>query len=151
MAAGPTTVAPALEQRFVDTGAVGITPDPQAWAAQDDYVHASGALADVVLAREPWLDPEALAEVDAQWRTYVDRMVSYGYDGVVVPGFLEYVTFEGVEDGDAVSGRAEPVVPAQPVATTRQAEIMSARPRTLIRRVAGGTAASEDARGRLPP
>lgn len=102
VAPGPTTVAPALERRFVDTGAVGITPDPQAYAAQDDYVHASGALSDVVLGQEPWLDPEALAEVDQQWRTYVDRMVSYGYDGVVVPGFLEYVTFAGVEDGDAV-------------------------------------------------
>ncbi len=100
--AGPRIVAPALERRFVDTGALGVTPDPQAWAAQDDYVHASGALNDVVLAQDPWLDPDALAEVDAQWRTYVDRMVSYGYDGVVVPGFLEYVTFAGVEGGDAV-------------------------------------------------
>ncbi|MGJ7442249.1 hypothetical protein [Aquipuribacter sp. MA13-6] len=100
--AGPTTVAPALGRRLVDTGAVGITPDPQAYAAQDDYVHANGALADVVLAQEPWLDPDALSDVDQQWRTYVDRMVSYGYDGVVVPGFLEYVTFAGVEDGDAV-------------------------------------------------
>ncbi len=102
VAAGPTTVAPALGRRLVDTGAVGITPDPQAYAAQDDYVHANGALTDVVLAQEPWLDPDELADVDQQWRTYVDRMVSYGYDGVVVPGFLEYVTFTGVEDGDTV-------------------------------------------------
>lgn len=96
---GPRTVAPALERRFVDTGAVGIAPDPQAWAAQDDYVHASGALGEVVLRGPPWLDPEELAAVDAEWRAYVDRMVSYGYDGVVVPGFLEYVTFDGLDDG----------------------------------------------------
>ena len=100
--AGPRRVEPVLERRFVDIGAVGVTPDRAAYAAQDDYVHATGALAAAAVAGPPWLDPEALAAVDAQWRTYVDRMVSYGYDGVVVPGFLEYVTFAGVQDGDAV-------------------------------------------------
>ncbi len=106
--AGPTVVEPALARRYVDTGAVGITPDPAAWAAQDDYVHATGALADVVLPAEPWLDVEALADVDAQWRAYVDRMVSYGYDGVVVPGFLEYVTFDGLGDGQEVYPAGSP-------------------------------------------
>jgi hypothetical protein len=105
---GPTEVVPVLGRRYVDTGAVGVTPDPDAYAAQDDYVHATGALADVVLPAPPWLDARALAAVDAQWRAYVDRMVSYGYDGVVVPGFLEYVTFDGVGDGDDVYPRGSP-------------------------------------------
>ncbi|MFC7161097.1 hypothetical protein ACFQL5_02235 [Aquipuribacter hungaricus] len=105
---GPVDVAPVLDRRFVDTGAVGMRPDPDAYAAQDDYVHATGALADVVLAEQPWLDAAALAEVDEQWRAYVDRMVAYGYDGVVVPGFLEYVTFDGVGDGEQVYPAGSP-------------------------------------------
>ncbi|MFC5381872.1 hypothetical protein [Aquipuribacter nitratireducens] len=110
VAPGPTRVAPALDRRFVDTGAVGVVPDPAAYAAQDDYVHASGALGEAVLPAEPWLDPNALDRVDAQWRAYVDRMVAYGYDGVVVPGFLEYVTFAGVGDGHAVYPAGSPYV-----------------------------------------
>jgi hypothetical protein len=108
VAAEPRTVAPALDKRFVDTGAVGMTADPTLYAPQDDYVHASGVLSDVVLDEAPWLDEARLAEIDAEWRTYIDRMVSYGYDGVVVPGFLEYVTFAGVGDGDDVYPEGSP-------------------------------------------
>ncbi|WP_336921852.1 hypothetical protein [Aquipuribacter sp. SD81] len=104
--AGP--VEPELDRRWVDTGAVGVVPDPAAYAAQDDYGHASGALSSVVLDEAPWLDPVALRDVERDWEAYVDRMVSYGYDGVVVPGFLEYVTFAGVGTGEDVYPAGSP-------------------------------------------
>jgi hypothetical protein len=93
---------PAADVRLLDFGAAGVPVDEAAYLAQDDYSHVQGFLAEALLDREPWLDPEAMADVERTWRDHVDHAVRYGYNGVVVPGFLEYVTFAGVEDGDAV-------------------------------------------------
>ena len=92
-------VVPQLEYRFADYGAVGVEPDPQAWAAQDDYSHNSRQFADVVLSEEPWVDPEGLAQVTQEWQDYIDHIRAYGYNGVIVSGFLEYVNFDNVGDG----------------------------------------------------
>ena len=40
-AATAGVVTPSLEHRFVDTGAVGVEPDLEAYLAQDDYQHSS--------------------------------------------------------------------------------------------------------------
>ncbi|WP_432559260.1 hypothetical protein [Granulicoccus sp. GXG6511] len=92
-------VRPALGERFVDTGAVGVRPNPDAYRAQDDYQHSSGALEDVVLADAPYVDPAALDRVAAEWREHVDHAVAYGYNGVIINGFLEYVNFDRLGDG----------------------------------------------------
>ncbi|MDO5500524.1 MAG: hypothetical protein Q4F67_12685, partial [Propionibacteriaceae bacterium] len=76
-------VTPALGDRFVDTGAVGVRPDPAAYRAQDDYQHSSGALEDVVLPDAPYVDQAALERVRGEWREHVDQAVAYGYNGVV--------------------------------------------------------------------
>ena len=94
---GPVT--PELADRFVDTGAVGVPPDLEAYAAQTAYQHASGALENVVLSEPPYVDPAGLAEAKADWKQFVDHAVAYGYNGVVVPGFLEYVNFDRYGDG----------------------------------------------------
>ena len=91
--------SPELEHRFVDTGAVGVQPDLEAYLAQDDYQHSSGALENVVLDEAPWLDPEGLALVEEDWRQFIDHTVAQGYNGVFIPGFLEYVTFNRLGDG----------------------------------------------------
>lgn len=101
-------VEPSLERRFVDTGAVGVVPDVEAYRAQDDYQHTSGALSEVVLGEEPWLDPEALANTAADWREFIDHVVAYGYNGVYVPGFLEYVSFDGLGGGTDVYAADSP-------------------------------------------
>lgn len=93
------TVTPALGDRFVDTGAVGVRPDPEAYRAQDDYQHSSGALEDVVLGDAPYVDPVALQRVRSEWKAHVDHAVAYGYNGVVINGFLEYVSFDRLGDG----------------------------------------------------
>ncbi len=99
--AGSPVVAD-LSYRYVDMGAVGVRPDPEAWRAQDDYSHNSGAFADVVLADAPYIDPAGMAQARADWEQHVEHIRSYGYNGIVVNGFLEYVDFDGVGDGTAV-------------------------------------------------
>lgn len=93
------TVVADLEYRFADYGAVGVQPDPQAWAAQDDYSHNSRQFADVMLDRPPWVDPAGMAEVTREWKQYINHIRAYGYNGVIVSGFLEYVNFDEVGDG----------------------------------------------------
>jgi hypothetical protein len=86
------SVAPAFRRRYVDLGAVGIAPDPGAWSG-DDYTHNLRTFHCVLLPRAPWVDPEELARARRQLETYVRRMVAFGYNGLVVNGFLEFVEF----------------------------------------------------------
>ncbi|MDO5681429.1 MAG: hypothetical protein Q4G46_01200 [Propionibacteriaceae bacterium] len=95
-------VTPALADRFVDTGAVGVRPNPDAYRAQDDYQHSSGALEDVVLPDAPYVDAAALDRVTGEWRDYVDHVAAYGYNGVIINGFLEYVNFDRLGDGHEI-------------------------------------------------
>ncbi len=97
-----------LEYRFADFGAVGVEPDPQAWAAQDDYSHNSNQFADVILDESPYVDPAGLADAKRDWKQYIDHIRAYGYNGVIVNGFLEYVNFDGVGDGFQVYGKDSP-------------------------------------------
>jgi len=90
------TVRPVLRRRYVDLGAVGMVPDADAWRG-DDYSHHLRAFEDVLLARAPYVDDAALARVRGEFEEYVRRIVAYGYNGLVVNGFLEYVDFEGLK------------------------------------------------------
>ncbi|WP_433281337.1 hypothetical protein [Micromonospora sp. CA-244673] len=95
-------VTPRLGLRLTDAGSVGREPDPAAFAAGDDYHLNTDVVGPALLPRAPWVDAEAVARVDAQFRQFVDHSVAQGYNAVVVPGFLEYVTFAKVGDGHAV-------------------------------------------------
>jgi hypothetical protein len=101
LAALDRAVAPELPYRFVDMGAVGITPDPAAWAG-DDYSHTSRAFREVMLPHAPFVDQAALAQAAGEFKAYVDRMIAYGYNGIVVDGFLEYLNFDAVDGGAAI-------------------------------------------------
>ncbi|WP_425309673.1 hypothetical protein AADG42_13200 [Ammonicoccus fulvus] len=101
-------VTPALAERFVDTGAVGVQPDPDAYRAQTNYQHSSGALEDVVLPEAPYVDHAALERVRQEWRDYVDHVAAYGYNGVIINGFLEYVNFDRLGDGHQVYAADSP-------------------------------------------
>ncbi|MDT0201689.1 hypothetical protein [Nocardioides sp. AE5] len=101
-------VVPELADRFVDTGAVGVRADEDAYRAQADYQHASGALEDVVLSEPPYVDPDGLEALEADWKQFIDHVVAYGYNGVVIPGFLEYVNFDRLGDGFEVYGPDSP-------------------------------------------
>nr|MCU0922875.1 hypothetical protein [Burkholderiaceae bacterium] len=92
------SVAPALAQRLVDLGAVGIPQDPARWDAAN-YSHHLRAFEDVLLAEPPYVDAAGFAEVEQQFADYVQRMIAYGNNGIVIPGLLEFIDFDRVGDG----------------------------------------------------
>lgn len=96
------SVTPRLPFRMVDLGAVGVTPDPKEWEKGTNYSHNSGAFADVILPRAPYVDEAALAEAGSDFRAYVDHVLAEGYNAIAMPGFLEYVTFSKVGDGHEI-------------------------------------------------
>lgn len=96
------TVESRLGFRMVDLGAVGVTVDQAEWAAGDDYSHNSKAFADVILADAPYIDEAALEVARTEFEAYVRHALAEGYNAIAIPGFVEYLTFSGVGDGDDV-------------------------------------------------
>ncbi|MBO2458881.1 hypothetical protein [Actinomadura violacea] len=95
-------VAPRLPLRLTDHGAVGLEAGRAAFAKGTDYGLNTDAVGPALLKGAPWVDAAAAQRIGAQFRQFVDHAPAYGYNGVVVPGFLEYVTFSGVGGGHAV-------------------------------------------------
>ena len=48
------------------------------------------------------MDQAQFAEVQAQFADYVHRMIAYGNNGIVIPGFLEFINFDRVGGGTAI-------------------------------------------------
>ncbi len=96
-----------LPLRLVDAGAVGIPADTAQWGTS--YSHATHAFDRLLLPRSPWVDADELTRIDADWRTYVDRVAAWGATGIVVDAFLEFVNFDGVDDGRSVYGDDAPL------------------------------------------
>ena len=97
-----TVHKPRLGLRLTDLGSVGITPDPAAFKEGTDYSLATSPLRDAILPGPPYLDPAAVARIDADFRRLVDHDLAQGYNGIVISGFLEYLTF-----GDAVYAKGD--------------------------------------------
>lgn len=93
--------APALARRLVDLGAVGIPQDPARWDPTN-YSHHLRAFEDVFLAGPPYVDEAQFAVVEQQFHDYVQRMIAYGNNGIVIPGFLEFIDFDRVGDGTEI-------------------------------------------------
>ena len=107
---GGAEVTSRLPFRMVDLGAVGVVPDAEAWAAGTDYSHASRAFEDVILPEAPYIDEAALAEAYGEFDAFLRHVLADGYNAVAFPGFVEYVTFDGVDgvyaEGDDHAARA---------------------------------------------
>ena len=95
------TFEPAMRRRLVDLGGVGIPQDPARWDPTN-YSHHLRAFEDVFLPEAPYIDQAKFAEVQAQFADYVQRMIAYGNNGIVMPGFLEFINFDKVGDGHAI-------------------------------------------------
>jgi len=110
VAAGTDGVAqsPRLGLRLTDSGSVGREADDAAFAAGDDYSLNTDVVAGAVLPAAPWVDAAAVERIDGQFRQLVRHALRQGYNGVVVPGFLEYVSFSGVGDGHDVYPAGDP-------------------------------------------
>lgn len=104
---------PAIPDRFVDWGGVGILPDSTNWGT--DYKHHSGALEHVIGLDPPYIDAHQFRQVERQFETYVQRVVASGYNGIVVDGFIRFVDFENVGDGESVYGPASDFRPRHDV------------------------------------
>ncbi|GAB3858023.1 hypothetical protein [Dactylosporangium cerinum] len=99
---GAGVFAPRLGLRLTDAGSVGRESDPAAFAAGTDYSLNTDIVGKALLPAAPWVDRAAVDRIDGQFRQFVEHSLAQGYNGVVVPGFLEYVTFSLVGDGHAV-------------------------------------------------
>jgi hypothetical protein len=105
-----TEVTSALPFRMVDLGAVGVSPDEEAYTTGTDYSHNSGAFADAILPDAPYVDAAALAAGRAEFEEYVRHTVAEGYNAIALPGFIEYLTFDELgiyAEGDSHVDRAE--------------------------------------------
>jgi hypothetical protein len=108
-----TVVTPRLPLRLTDAGSVGREPDPAAFAGGTDYSLNTDVVAGALLPRAPWVDAAAVRRIDAQFRRFVEHALAQGHNGIVVPGFLEYVTFDGVlPDGGDHAARARAMAAA---------------------------------------
>jgi hypothetical protein len=95
-------VAPRLGLRLTDAGSVGREPDVAVFAAGTDYSLNTDVVGGALLPEAPWVDKAAVDRIAGQFQQFVEHSLEQGYNGVVLPGFLEYLTFSGVGDGHAV-------------------------------------------------
>jgi hypothetical protein len=112
--AGGTVVTPRLGLRLTDMGAVGLTDDPGDYR-RGGYSLNSDVVGDAILPRAPYVDAAAAGRIAAQFRDLVEHSLAQGYNGVVVPGFLEYVAFRDLDvypAGDPHRARAAAMVRA---------------------------------------
>lgn len=109
------TVTPRLGLRLTDLGAVGLPDDPARYATGTDYSLNSDVVGAAILPDVPYVDPDAVDRIAGQYRQLVRHALAQGYNAVVVPGFLEYVTFRGAgvyAAGDPHVARADAMVAA---------------------------------------
>ncbi|WP_245601914.1 hypothetical protein [Hamadaea tsunoensis] len=109
-------VEPRLGLRLTDAGSVGREPDEAAYRAGTDYSLNTDVVGRALLPGAPWVDQAAVDRIAGEFRQFVDHSVAEGYNGIVVPGFLEYVTFAQVPGvypaGDPHVARARAMVEA---------------------------------------
>ncbi|WP_127502846.1 hypothetical protein [Actinoplanes solisilvae] len=108
-------VTPRLGLRLTDAGSVGRDDDPAAWRGGSDYSLNTDIVTGALLPEAPWADRAAVERIAVQFRQFVDHAAAQGYNAVVVPGFLEYVTFDGLgvyRSGDPHVARARALVDA---------------------------------------
>jgi hypothetical protein len=115
---GPCNVvsAPRLPLRLTDAGSVGRQADASAFRAGTDYSLNTDIVGSALLAEAPYVDLAGVERIAAELRQFVDHSLAQGYNGIVLPGFLEYVTFDAVPGvypaGDPHVARARAMVAA---------------------------------------
>jgi hypothetical protein len=110
-----TVTAPRLGLRLTDLGAVGLPDDPAAFAGGADYSLNSDVVGAAILPGAPYVDTAEVATIAGQFQRQIEHSLAQGYNGVVIPGFLEYVTFDGLgvyPAGDPHRARAQAMVAA---------------------------------------
>ncbi len=111
--------APRLGLRLVDMGSVGIDAEPAGWESGTDYSLNNSVVGPAILPTAPYVDEAAVEQISEQFIAHVNNALAMGYNGIVIPGFLEYVTFEGTDiyadDGERVARAQAMVLAFEPV------------------------------------
>ncbi len=89
-----------LPLRLADLGGVGILPDTANWG--NNYEHNVHRFEDLILEKSPYLNPAAYTRIGMELDTYLDRMQADQVNGIVFPGFLEFVSFDDFAGGDRI-------------------------------------------------
>lgn len=83
--------------RLIDMGGVGIIPDTINWG--NNYEHNVHRFEDMIMDSSPFIDTAAFDRVEKELTIYVNRIKEFNYNGIVFPGFLEFVNFDSVGNG----------------------------------------------------
>lgn len=109
------TISPRLGLRLTDIGSVGLEPTRAQFVAGNDYNLNTDVVRSAVLPQAPWVDQQAVARIRAEYQQFIDHALMRGYNAVVIPGFLEYLTLAGTgvyPPGDPHVDRAKAMVAA---------------------------------------
>ncbi|MHA2251172.1 MAG: hypothetical protein ACXAD7_12485 [Candidatus Kariarchaeaceae archaeon] len=95
------TIVPDMKYRMVEQGGVGMIPDTVAWL-ENDYSLNNREYEDLFLEEDPYIDNAAFSRIQTEFKEYVHRMISFGYNYIIMNGFLEYINFDYVGDGNEI-------------------------------------------------
>src|SRR5262249_42496031 len=108
-------IVPALGLRLTDLGSVGLEPTRAQFVAGNDYSLNTDVVLSAILPHAPWVDQQAVARIQSEYQQFIDQALVRGYNAVVIPGFLEYLTLPGPgvsPPGDPHVDRAKAMVAA---------------------------------------
>jgi hypothetical protein len=88
-------IVPWLGLRLTDLGSVGLEPTRAQFVAGNDYNLNTDVVRSAILPHAPWVDQQAVARIRAEYQQFIDQALVRGYNGIVIPGFLEYLTLAG--------------------------------------------------------
>ena len=80
-----------LTLRLVDFGGVGILPDTNNWG--NNYEHNVHRFEGLLLENYPFINQTAFKRIQNQTDSFTRKMGNLGMNGIVIPLFLELVTF----------------------------------------------------------
>lgn len=97
-----------LGLRLVDFGGVGILPDTANWG--DNYEHNVHRFEDLLLEKHPFVKENSFKNIQVQTEIYTKKMGKLGMNGIVLPLFLEFVTFSKHRDQTLIYSPETPYI-----------------------------------------
>ena len=104
----PENESDSLSLRLVDFGGVGILPDTANWS--NNYEHNVHRFEDLLLENYPFVKENSFKRIQAQTEIYTQKMGDLGMNGIVLPLFLEFVTFSKHPDQSLIYSPETPYV-----------------------------------------
>ncbi|MCY3414427.1 MAG: hypothetical protein INQ03_22460 [Candidatus Heimdallarchaeota archaeon] len=92
------TIIPEIEHRFVKQGGVGMNTDWDSETKVEEYSLNDRDFENLYLVDAPYINDTELQLVKEQFRTYLTRMIRFGYNSIIMNGFLQFINFDTLED-----------------------------------------------------